>query len=115
MRLGIEIILRKPLEITAPDGFVNEQDFIRVEINEYMTSPLEIMQQCYDTRYEIEYWKSELKKVIDKILTHNGLTSCDMKEIKFIEIPVNEYADYIVNFNGEYTSIQKVKYELENI
>ena len=115
MRLGIDIILRKPLEITQPDGFVVEQHFIRAEINEYATSPLEIMQECYDTRYAIEYWKSELNKVIDRILTHSGLTFDNMKEIKFVEIPFDEYADYIINFNGKDTSIQKVKYELENI
>lgn len=115
MRLGIDIVLRQPLKVTAPDGFVNEQHFIRAEINEYATSSLEIMQQCYNTRYAIEDWKSKLNKAIDKILTHSGLTSHDMREIKFIEIPLDEYADYIINFNGDYTDIQKVKYELEEI
>lgn len=110
MKIGITVVLKEVEVKMAPDGDLVEIWGIRGEINSYVSDPFDIVQDVLDNPEKVYSYARKCREIGEKMLELSDISTSNLERVKIVEIPEDEYSDFILNFECGEIRIEKVEF-----
>lgn len=110
MKIGITVSLKEVETKMTPDLELVEVLGIRGEINPYVCNPLDVVQDMLDNPNTSYSYAKKCREIAEKMLELSDISPLNIDHIKIVEIPEDEYSDFILNFERGEIRIEKVEY-----
>ena len=110
MKIGIMAVLKEVEVKLTPDGDLVEVWGIRGEINSYVSDPLDIVQDILNKPEKIYSYAKKCREIAEKMVELSDIDTSNIEQVKIVEIPEDEYSDFILNFERGEIRIEKVEF-----